>query len=73
MNKIPSGGDRCIKKISGPIYQLNNLLFYNEKTLSLIGQTSLSDSLCFLFCHGKYNAVITDRMTASGKRYNSGD
>lgn len=46
-------------KISGTIYQLNSLLFCNEKTLSLIGQTCLILMLfSHFFCDGKYSVVI---------------
>lgn len=61
-------------KISGTIYQLNSLLFYNEKTLSLIGQTAL---ILMLFSHFfvRVNTVLLslDRMTAPGRRYNPRD
>lgn len=62
-------------KISGRIDQLNSLLFYNEKTLSLIGQIFSHSHVIFspFFCDGKYSVVIMDRMTASGKRYNPKD
>lgn len=61
-------------KISGRIYQLNSLLFYNEKTLSLIGQTFCHSHVIFSFFVTVNTVLLSlDRMTAPGKRYNPRD